>query len=396
MLNTEKIEVFKNINQVAGFNPYEYIKTNSNLETGAENSFITLDIQMGWFRLKYPEGRIYQSFVMENGAAVATAEIYKNQSDEQPISKAMASRKYTSDTPGFAEMTYASVAESAAISRALTAAGFGIYGLSIEKPEIVEISNAVNDVENVTEPEIEKDGSATEDTVFDTSKVLEELKTNAETVAVIEQQLPEKKQENTDVESMATIAEKTTEEEIKADFELPIVAETTNTEKDEVITETVEVQTNNTELTVTEKTKKVSGIPRRRTNKTVAKNVLMEDEDVKLVPMDTAFNVETELTKPENTNEEKSLEGEETALSLENAEESTEPSDLPTLEDALNTVYTKNPFAGRTFKEINEDNPGLIKWIVKKENFDEIELQNAAIVIDNYNKEKLKAIYAID
>ena len=82
-------------------------------------------IQMAWFRLKYPEGRISVKVAQANDTFVATARIYPNYKDpvECYLAEATASRTYQADKPSVSPREWA---QTAAVGIALRNAGFGL------------------------------------------------------------------------------------------------------------------------------------------------------------------------------------------------------------------------------------------------------------------------------
>lgn len=82
-------------------------------------------IQMAWFRLKYPEGKIAVQVTPSKDCFVATARIYPNYKDpvECYLAEATASRKYRANKPSVSPREWA---QTAAVGIALRNAGFGL------------------------------------------------------------------------------------------------------------------------------------------------------------------------------------------------------------------------------------------------------------------------------
>ena len=96
------MEALQKINAVEGFDPsalaVEYTDLNS---AGGSDKRLRLPVmaQIGWFRLKYPEGRIAVSVAPVKDCFVATARVYPHYSApvEQFLAEATASRGYLAD-----------------------------------------------------------------------------------------------------------------------------------------------------------------------------------------------------------------------------------------------------------------------------------------------------------
>lgn len=116
------------INAVEGFDPsalaVEYTDLNS---AGGKETRLRLPVmaQIGWFRLKYPEGRIAVSVTTGKDCFVATARVYPHYSEpvDQFLAEATASRGYLADKPTVSPREWA---QTAAVGIALRNAGFGL------------------------------------------------------------------------------------------------------------------------------------------------------------------------------------------------------------------------------------------------------------------------------
>ena len=69
------------INQVEGFDPTPFAVEYTDLVTGESRKRLPVMIQMAWFRLKYPEGRIAVQVSPGKDCFVATARIYPSYKD---------------------------------------------------------------------------------------------------------------------------------------------------------------------------------------------------------------------------------------------------------------------------------------------------------------------------
>ena len=95
------------------------------MSTNEKRLRLPVMIQMAWFRLKYPEGRISVKVAQANDTFVATARIYPNYKDpvECYLAEATASRTYQADKPSVSPREWA---QTAAVGIALRNAGFGL------------------------------------------------------------------------------------------------------------------------------------------------------------------------------------------------------------------------------------------------------------------------------
>lgn len=133
------------INAVEGFDPsalaVEYTDLNS---AGGKETRLRLPVmaQIGWFRLKYPEGRIAVSVTTGKDCFVATARVYPHYSApvDQFLAEATASRGYLADKPTVSPREWA---QTAAVGIALRNAGFGLQfsaaGDAFDTPVVNEL-----------------------------------------------------------------------------------------------------------------------------------------------------------------------------------------------------------------------------------------------------------------
>ena len=138
------MEALHKINAVEGFDPsalaVEYTDLNST-NGGEKRLRLPVMVQIGWFRLKYPEGRIAVSVTVGKECFVATARVYHHYSApvEQFLAEATASRGYLPDKPTVSPREWA---QTAAVGIALRNAGFGLQfgaaGDSFDSPVVDE------------------------------------------------------------------------------------------------------------------------------------------------------------------------------------------------------------------------------------------------------------------
>lgn len=113
------------IHQVDGFDPTPFAVDYTDLGTGEVRKRLPVMIQMAWFRLKYPEGRIAVQVNAAKDCFVATARVYPNYKDaaECYLAEATASRGYCEEKPSVSPREWA---QTAAVGIALRNAGFGL------------------------------------------------------------------------------------------------------------------------------------------------------------------------------------------------------------------------------------------------------------------------------
>lgn len=120
-------------NKVTGFDPVLYLTRNINT-TGEIAWALDTQLQIRWFRLKCPNGRIDRRWVLVNDKqAVCSAYVYLDKEDTNFVANGSAGRFADFAPDNEFGLKYVESAETAAVGRALYAAGFGI--LYIEQPE---------------------------------------------------------------------------------------------------------------------------------------------------------------------------------------------------------------------------------------------------------------------
>ena len=113
------------INMVEGFEPMSMALEFGNMNDGSKRYHLPVKVQIAWFRLKYPEGRIAVKVKMERDFFIAEAKVYVNYLDpaESYLGEGSASRGYTKENPTVSPREWA---QTAAIGIALRNAGFGL------------------------------------------------------------------------------------------------------------------------------------------------------------------------------------------------------------------------------------------------------------------------------
>lgn len=119
------MEMIAKLNAVEGFDPAPFAVDYTDLNEGETRKRLPVMIQMAWFRLKYPEGKIALLVTPGNGCFVATARVYMSYKDapENFLAEATASRSPMADKPSVSPREWA---QTAAIGIALRNAGFGL------------------------------------------------------------------------------------------------------------------------------------------------------------------------------------------------------------------------------------------------------------------------------
>ena len=119
------LAMIEKINEVSGFDPATIAVDYTDLNTGEMRKRLPVIIQMAWFRMKYPEGKIAVQVTPAKDCFVATARVYPKYSDpvDAYLAEATASRGYLTDKPSVSPREWA---QTAAVGIALRNAGFGL------------------------------------------------------------------------------------------------------------------------------------------------------------------------------------------------------------------------------------------------------------------------------
>ena len=122
---TVDTSVLEQINAVEGFDPRPFAVDYTDLGTGQTRKRLPVMIQMAWFRLRYPEGKISVEVTPGHDCFVAKARVYPNYKDpaESYLAEATASRGRCQDKPSVSPREWA---QTAAVGIALRNAGFGL------------------------------------------------------------------------------------------------------------------------------------------------------------------------------------------------------------------------------------------------------------------------------
>lgn len=124
--------ILESINAVEGFDPMPFAVDYTDLNSGETRKRLPVMIQMAWFRLRYPQGKISIDVIPGHECFVAKARIYPNYQDppDSFLAEATASRGRCPDKPSVSPREWA---QTAAVGIALRNAGFGLqFGMAGE------------------------------------------------------------------------------------------------------------------------------------------------------------------------------------------------------------------------------------------------------------------------
>lgn len=137
----DEVAEISKLNRVEGFDPRNYMRL---IQKEGQPGKYYLDVAYRklWFRLCYPEGKIVKKLIkLTDQVAIVEARVYLNRNDAEDnfISNALAQKYQTSDEQFGSK--YVELAETAAVGRALSDAGFGLQFADKEEdfdPEVTE------------------------------------------------------------------------------------------------------------------------------------------------------------------------------------------------------------------------------------------------------------------
>ena len=167
ILSLQKIS---SIHQVEDFNPEDFVVEFTDLATGEVRKRLPVMIQMAWFRLCYPEGRISVQVSTGRDCFVATARVYPSYKDpaDYYLAEATASRGPDPNKPSVSPREWA---QTAAVGIALRNAGFGLQfaaagedfeGLTSESLPVTEpTNNTSQQSENVSDSSAQQESAKT-------------------------------------------------------------------------------------------------------------------------------------------------------------------------------------------------------------------------------------------
>lgn len=138
----DEVEEIRNLNKVEGFDPRRYMRIIGQ-EGQAGKYYLDVAFRKLWFRLKYPEGKIVKKILkLTDQVAIVEARIYlhRNDPEENFIANALA-QKYRTEDGQFGNK-FVELAETAAVGRALSDAGFGLQFADKEEDIDSEVTEA--------------------------------------------------------------------------------------------------------------------------------------------------------------------------------------------------------------------------------------------------------------
>lgn len=156
----DEVEEIRNLNKVEGFDPRKYMRVIQQ-EGQAGKYYLDVAFRKLWFRLKYPEGKIVKKILkLTDQVAIVEARVYLNRNDaeENFISNALAQKYMTAD--GQFGNKFVELAETAAVGRALSDAGFGLQFADKEEDIDPEVTEAPFD------PQMILSGNSTDNETF--------------------------------------------------------------------------------------------------------------------------------------------------------------------------------------------------------------------------------------
>ena len=168
---TTMLNKLEAINQVQGFDPAPFAVEYTDLNTGEVRKRLPVMIQMAWFRLKYPEGRIAIQVSPAKDCFVATARVYPSYKDgpECYLAEATASRGPDASKPSVSPREWA---QTAAVGIALRNAGFGLQFAAAgddfeetaanELPGTIPVEDPRQEPIEATQPQTEPEYTASE------------------------------------------------------------------------------------------------------------------------------------------------------------------------------------------------------------------------------------------
>ena len=157
---TASLGAIESINAVDGFDPAPFAVDYTDMNSSETRKRLPVIIQMAWFRIKYPEGKIAVTVEPGKDCYVATARVYPSYKDSPDcfLAEATASRGYCADKPSVSPREWA---QTAAIGIALRNAGFGLqFGMAGEESMDDTIGELMSPVQTETDAEARPEASS--------------------------------------------------------------------------------------------------------------------------------------------------------------------------------------------------------------------------------------------
>ncbi len=319
--------------------------------TGEEKKYMPVPNRVLWFRTANPLGKIVTNILEKNDSfAIVEARVYlsKDDDDKNYIAKGIAQRHYSNNS--IYSTRNIEWAETAAIGRALSLAGYGTQFCSDELGDNGPVDSPVNVSDN--------------------------------------------KNTNTTTANKGSVSDKTTQTKVEAKAEVP----KTVSEENKTDTKTKVVQTEQKET--------VAEVPKTETPKTEVSKTEAPKEEVKEQSKVESVKAEDNSVKEETVSETKETTLEQTSMESSTevvAEEQTsliEPSytkltpvdeilSLMSIEEAENTILDIGPLKGNTMKFLLGEDEQKVRWIVNSYAGNNNILKAAAkILISNLETQK--------
>ena len=126
--STEKqkmLIVIDGINKVEGFDPYPLAIDIADLNSSESRKHLPVVVQIAWFRMKYPDGKIATTVERDQDYYVATSRVYPSYKDgpDAYLAEGTAARKFNAEMPSVNPREWA---QTASVGIALRNAGFGL------------------------------------------------------------------------------------------------------------------------------------------------------------------------------------------------------------------------------------------------------------------------------
>lgn len=173
---TAMLAKLDSIHKVEGFDPSPFAVDYTDLNTQETRKRLPVMIQMAWFRLKYPEGRIAIQVSPGKDCFVATARIYPSYKDPVDcyLAEATASRGPDASKPSVSPREWA---QTAAVGIALRNAGFGLQfsAAGDDFPDMAPDELPVGEMDTSREsPAMEQPGQAEIEPAYEPAVLTEE------------------------------------------------------------------------------------------------------------------------------------------------------------------------------------------------------------------------------
>lgn len=142
----DKNEIVRQLNQVEGFNPKDYLRTEQTVD--GQSFYLDTKYRLLWFRLKYPHGKLTKiPIALTDTYATFEVRVYADKNDEESnyLANGFASR-YKDENDAQFGLNFVETAETAALGRALKDAGFGTQFCDVALPNDGKIVDAGIDI----------------------------------------------------------------------------------------------------------------------------------------------------------------------------------------------------------------------------------------------------------